>query len=246
MRGQPRFVVQPFGDDDVGQSQSQCAIGGRFGGDMPVGAFGGARTARINHHQLRAGALGVFQVGHKMGRGADRIVPPHNDQFAVGNVFVARGAARAKRGFDGKFGRRATNRALQLARAQTIPETAVTHRHLHQSQRAAVAVRQNSRRPMLGDDGPPACPNFAQGFAPGDGLPFAAAFGANAAQRRLQPVGMVNVVEIRPYLGAQPALGDGMIGVGVKINGTAVFHLGNQAAGIGTIVGASAANFYHG
>jgi hypothetical protein len=37
---------------------------------------------------------------------------------------------------------------------------------------------------------------------------------------------MIDVVEIRPYFGAQPTFGDGMVGVGVKVDSTAVCYLG--------------------
>jgi polyribonucleotide nucleotidyltransferase len=76
------------------------------------------------------------------------------------HIFITLAAAAAQRRLHGKFGRRATNGALQLASPQTIPETAVHHSHLQQTERTAVAVRQNRLGPIFSNDGSPALANF--------------------------------------------------------------------------------------
>lgn len=57
-----------------------------------------------------------------------------------------------------------------------------------------------------------------------------------------QPVGVVDVVKIRPHLAAHPAVGNGVIGVGVEGDGLSIDYLGDEAAGVGAVVGACAAD----
>jgi hypothetical protein len=57
---------------------------------------------------------------------------------------------------------------------------------------------------------------------------------------------VVNVVEIGADFGAEPALSDGVVGVGVEVDSTAVLiDFGDDAAGVGAIMGACAANSFH-
>ena len=53
---------------------------------------------------------------------------------------------------------------------------------------------------------------------------------------------MVDVIQIRPHLAAQPAVGDGVVGVAVESHGAAVDDLGDEAAGVGAVVGAGTAD----
>lgn len=239
---QPGRVVPAVVHDVLRQAEGQGAIAAGVGGQVPVGQFGGARAARIDDHHLGAVFACLEQVRHEVRRGAHRVVAPDDDQLAVLHVFVGLAAAAAQRGLYGKFGRRTANGARQLAGAETVPETAVDHPHLQQPQRAAVAVGQNRFCAKLGNDAPPALANLTNRLIPADLLPLPAALWPDAAQRVGEPVGMVDVVEIRPYLGAQPALGDGVVGVAVELDGTAVFHLRHNAASIGTIMRASPAH----
>jgi hypothetical protein len=145
----------------------------------------------------------------------------------------------SQRGFDGEFGSGPANAALKLASPQPVPKAGAAHAHLHQAKRAAVAVGQNGRRTVLVNDVPPAAGNLGDSFVPGHALPVAAAFGANAAQRVLESLRVVDVLQIGPHFDAEPALGDRMGGVGIKFDSPAIFHLGDDPAGIRTVVGTS-------
>ena len=114
---------------------------------------------------------------------------------------------------------------LQLAGAEAVPETAAGHGHLHQAERAAVAVRQDRLGAEAGDDLLPAAADLGEGFVPGDALPLAAALGADAAQRIQHAVGVVDVIEVGADLGAEPAGGDGVVGVAAEADGAAVLRL---------------------
>ena len=98
---QPGLVVQPLGDEDVGQAQRQGAVGAGQRGEVQVGAAGGRRAARVDDDDLAARPLGLAQERHEVRRGADRVVAPEDDELAVDHVGVGRAPALAERGLDG-------------------------------------------------------------------------------------------------------------------------------------------------
>ncbi len=209
---------------------------------MPVGPGGGTGAAGVDDHELSALALSAAQVGHEMGRGADRVVAPEDDELAVHHVGIGLAVARAQRQLHRGFGGRAANAALQCADTEAVPEPGAGDGHLHQSQGAAVAVGQNGLGPVLLNNLRPAVANQRNGLIPTHTLPLARALRPHAAQRVLQPVGMVDVVQIGAHLGAEPAFGDGVVGVAVEIYRPPILHLGDDAAGVGAVVGAGAAD----
>src|SRR5262249_40771336 len=108
--------------------------------------------------------------------------------------------------------------------------------------RAAVTVRQDRLGAVPGDDVLPARGDFSEGLGPADRLPVAAALGAHPPQRLLEPVGVIHVIEVGAHLGAEPALGDGVVPVAVKADSAAVLDLGDDTTGVGAIVWADAAD----
>ena len=177
------------------------------------------RATRIDDNDLTAGALCLSQKRHEVRRRGDRVVSPDEDELAVQNLAVGRTPAFAEGGLDGHLGRGAADAALQLARAQPVPQPGAGHDHLHQAERAAVAVGQNRLRARLGDDRFPACGDLVDRLFPGDAPPLSAALGSDAAQRIHQAIGMVDVIEVRPHLGAQPAARDGVIRIAAEVDG---------------------------
>src|SRR5215212_4960555 len=65
---------------------------------------------------------------------------------------------------------------------------------------------------------------------------------SDAAHRIFQPVGRVDAVEIWTDLGAEPAPGEGMIGIAVEADGTAIPHLDQGGAGVRAVVRAGTAD----
>lgn len=177
---------------------------------MPICTGGRSRAARIDDDYFAAVFLRSAQERHEMWRSGYRIMTPDDHQAAVGYLLIGWALANTQRGIDGEFGRGATNGSLQAAGAQAVPQARAGDTHLYQPQRAAVAVRQNRFSTVVGDNFPPAAADFGERFLPADLLPLAASFGAGAAQRFLQAIRVVHMIEIRPYLGAEPPLRDWM------------------------------------
>jgi hypothetical protein len=69
-----------------------------------------------------------------------------------------------------------------------------------------------------------------------------ATFRADTSQRVEHAVAVVNVIQVGSHLGTEPALRDGMIGVGVETHGSIVFNFGDDSAGVRAIVGTDAVN----
>jgi hypothetical protein len=57
-----------------------------------------------------------------------------------------------------------------------------------------------------------------------------------------EPVGVINMVEVWPDLGAEPTFGDGIIRVAVEADGAAVLNFRDNATGIGAVVWTGAAD----
>jgi len=53
---------------------------------------------------------------------------------------------------------------------------------------------------------------------------------------------VVDVLQIGAYLAAQPAVGDGVVGVAAKADGAAVHYLDERTTGVRAVVGAGAAD----
>ncbi len=209
---------------------------------MPVGRARRARALGVDDDHDAAAALGGLQERHEVGGGGGRVVAPDEDHVAVDGVGVGHGPARAQGGIDGIFSRRAADGPVELAGPQAVPEAAAADAHVDQAQCAAVAVGQDSRRAIVGDDAPPVVADLADCFVPGDGRPLARALRPHAAQRVGQPVGVVDVLQVGAHLAADPAVGDGVVGVAIEGHGAAVDDLDDGAAGVGAVVGAGAAD----
>ena len=106
-----------------------------------------------------------------------------------------------------------------------------------------VAVWQNRFRTVLVDDSTPALANFTQRFRPTDALPFTTTFRTASPQWMQQPVGMVDMVEIRSHFSTQPTCRNWMIGAGINLDCSALFNLGDHATCIRAIVGTGTVDF---
>src|SRR5262249_34252087 len=154
--------------------------------------------------------------------GADGVVAPEDDELAVDDVLVGGAVALAEGGLDGGLGGGAADAAFELRGAEAVPEAAAGGDPLHPGEGAAVAVGLDGLRAGLGDDRLPPAGDLAEGLAPGDALPLAAAFRTDALQGVGEPAGVVDVIEVGSDLGAEPALGGGVVGVGAEADGPAV------------------------
>jgi hypothetical protein len=55
-------------------------------------------------------------------------------------------------------------------------------------------------------------------------------------ERMHQPVGMIDMLEIRSDLGAKPTASDRVVRIGAKVHGPTVLDLRDNATGIRTVV----------
>ena len=97
-------------------------------------------------------------------------------------------------------------------------------------------------RAILGDDALPAMRDFGEGIVPADPLPHAASLRSGAAQRVRRRVRDVDAIEVGTHFGAEPAVGDGMIRIGLEGDRPAVLDGGDHGAGIRAVMRARAVN----
>src|SRR4051794_36634910 len=152
----------------MADSQGEVAVAAGDGGEVPVRALDRLGATGVDDDDLTAAALSLTQERQEVRSGADRVVPPEDDELAVKHVVVRRAPAFAERRPDGALRSGAANASPELAGAEAGPEAPRGDGILHQAERAAVAVRQDRLRSRLGNDGAPAARDFPNGFVPGD------------------------------------------------------------------------------
>ena len=235
--GEPFLIHQVVFGQDLRDAQRQQSVRARAGAEVQIRPPRAPAPDGIDHHDPASLAVRAADKGHEMGRGADRVVPPENQQTRVEHVVIRRAHAFAQCGAHGVPAARHADGPLQAAGSQAIPEPAAGDGHLHQPQRAAVAVGQDTFRSMGRDQALPAFGDFPDGFLPADSLPLPRPPAARPAQGCGQPVGMVDTFKIGVHLGAEPPVCDRMFRLGLEGDGASLFHPGTDAAGIRAVVG---------
>ena len=79
-----------------------------------------------------------------------------------------------------------------------------------------------------------------QSLVPADALELTAALGADAFHGMQQTVRVVSALGVARHLGAEHAVGHGMVRVALHFGGHTVLHGGDQRAGVGAVVRAGA------
>ena len=141
------IVIEPIVDDElVHQRQRQGAIGARQQRDVFVAFVGGFGLARVDAHQLRAGAFGGLRMAPEMQVAADRIAAPDQDQLGLCEKLDPHADLAAERVDHRLAARGRADGAVEQRRAQLVKEAAVHRLALHQTHGPGVAVRQDRFR----------------------------------------------------------------------------------------------------
>ncbi len=94
----------------------------------------------------------------------------------------------------------------------------------------------------MGDDRTEALTDLGDGVVPGDRRELAGTLRSGSSQRREDPVGVMYSIEEAVDLGAQLALGDGVVGESTKGNGLTVLHGDLPHTRVGAVVVTRAAD----
>ncbi len=167
---------------------------------------------------------------------------PDQDEVALFDFARVHSGFAAKGVLAGRCGGSVADGAFEPGGANAIPQAAGRGHVLDHAEGAAEGIGQDCGAAVLIDDLLPAAGDFGDRVVPGDALPAVGAFGTGAAHGVLQAVSGIDAVEIGADLGAEPTLGDGVIGIGVEVDDPAVFDLGDERATVWAVVGASAAD----
>ena len=117
---------------------------------------------------------------------------------------------------------------------------------LHQSHGAGVGIGQDRLAAMLRDQLFPAGADAFDRLLPADGGKFAGPLGTAPQQRRRQAAGRVDGVLVMQHLGAEQAACDRVVRVAGHTHRVAIIDLDQQAAGVGTVIGADGSMYGHG
>ena len=235
-------MVQPVvGNQLVHQRQGQRRIGARQQRNVFVALFSGFALARVNADQPGAIAFCQLGVAPEVQVAANRIAAPDDDEPGLGKKLHSHADLAAQRMGHAFGAGGGANRAVQKRRPQPVEKPSRHAFALNLAHGAGIAVGQDGFGIARRNNFEARC-NVAERRVPAHRLELAAAFGADALEGLQQPLGMVGALGVARNLVAQHAAGLGMIRVALHPGCDAVFHGGQQGAGVGAVMRAGAAH----
>jgi hypothetical protein len=145
-------VDQVLLDDDVNHRQRQRRIGARADRNMPVGKPCGARPHRIDHHQLRAGLLGLLDERPVVRVGAERVARPQENIFRVHEAFGIDPGRRTDRHHVGRARARVAKGPFRHGGAELVEQGVTDVQPVDDALGAEVAVGQDRLCAICCDD----------------------------------------------------------------------------------------------
>ena len=149
-------VHQAVANHHVHHRQRQRRIAGGLDLHVPVGGFRGARSDRIDDHDLGAAALRFAHQRPEVQVRDDRVRPPQHDEPAVDDLFRIDAGAATDRGRQPRGRHGAADLAIEAAAAHRPEQPPVERGRLNQPLHAGGAVRQDRLRARFrGNRAPP-------------------------------------------------------------------------------------------
>ena len=202
---------------------------------MLVAFVGGFCASRINANESGAVAFGLHGNAPKVQVAGDGVAAPNHNQFGMNKIAGAH-AHRRTHGVQQPLGtRRCTNGTVQQRCAQTMKKPSSHAVALHLAHGASVAVGQYRLRIALRNGLQP-CGDGVQSFFPTDGFKTPLALGTHTLHGVQQTVGVVDAFGVTRHLGAQHAIGGGMIWVAMDCRDLTIHHRAHQGACVGAVV----------
>ncbi len=236
-------IVEPLVDNDVHHAERKRHVGPRTDGDVPVSQPRRARLVRIDHHQLRAVAFGLFHERPQVDVIAVDIRAPGDDVARVRELLGLGADLGAINAADTRLAWRGTNRAVEPRCAQAVKEAVVHRAAIQYPQRPAIGVRKNRLAAELVHDVLEARRDGGQRLVPGDALEIAetalaCTFGRGALHRIEHAVGRINTVQVLCHLSAQKPARYRMLRVPAQAHSfaCALIHGDEYAARVRTVV----------
>ena len=205
-------VGEPFLEEDVHRGAGERAVGAGARHQVDVGHFGRGRAIGIDHDEGRLPLLpGAGDPAHQIDLRRDRIAAPHDDEVGLRDLARVSAALHAGAGTPAGIGERvAIGRMLaRIAHrvAQTLDPVA-----LHEPHGAGIEERPHRLGAEARCGAGESFGHFVERVVPRDRLKAPLALGADAPQRRCQPIGMVLALGIARDLGAHDAGGVAVLG----------------------------------
>ena len=235
-------VVQPVvGDELVHQRQRERRVGARAQGDVLVALVGGFGAARIDAHQACAVAFRLLGQPPEMQVAGNGVAAPDQDQLAFCEMLHLHAHFGAQGGHERFSACAGTDRALKVGGAQLVEKARGHAFALDLPHGAGVAVGEDGLR-VSRRNGFQALGDGVQRFVPAHGCELPAALGAGAFERAQDALRVVGALGVPRDFGAQGTIGVAVLGVALYANRHAAFDCGDQRAGVGAVMRASAAH----
>ncbi len=202
-----------------------------------VGEVGPPVADRIDHDDPRAFLLRRLQDGQHVHVADVGVLPPDQNRFRVDEIEQVVAVLDAEVGELRRVSRSGANVA-RLHGAGSEPREEPVVQVFHHAEGAAASVVQDRGAARLGLDAKHFLGDGVQGIVPGD----LAEAPVPAHQRRGDAVGIVLALEEAARPVAEEAARDRMVGIPLDLEDAAVFHGGDDAAGVGTIAIAGGAD----
>ncbi len=236
-------VVEPiFGHQDVHEPQGQGCVGARTDRDPLVGGPGRAGTQGVDDDHL--GGLGTLaralDQGPKVHVAGQGVGAPQQDQLGVGEVLRVHAHVSTEGVGDPLAARCGADGPAQAAGPEAMKEALGHGLALDQTHGPAVAVLEHGLGAVALDRGSGALADLGDGLGPADRLEAALTLGPHPAQGLAQALGVVGAQEVVVDLGAELALGDGVLGVTPDIDRPLGLDVDRDlpGTGVGAVVGA--------
>ncbi len=222
MRGDVLTIVQPFGNDHVGESQRQRQIAAGVDVEMAVGELGGSRQNGVDGVELRPATASFHDEGPQVNVGSVDVGAPGEDELCIGELLRLGAIAKAQRFREADSSGGGADGPVEPGGSQPVEEAAVHSTAVDHPHGTGVAVRKDCFRPVFLADVTKALRNCAQSLIPGGLNEFAVAFRADSLQRVHEAIRVVVALQVLGNFAAEKAASDGMLGIAAEVRPVAL------------------------
>jgi len=228
--------VQPVVDDQlVHQRERQRAVAAGRQRQVVVALLGRLGAARIDAHERGAGALGGQRDRPEVQVRRDGVAAPDDDQPALGEMLDVHAHLGAVGGGQRVATGVGADGAVEPRGAELVEEARGHALALHHAHGAGVAVGQDglggARRDLAQPRG-----DVVQRLVPRHLHELAAALGPDALERPEHALGVLRAFGVARHLGAQRAVGGGMVGIALQPDDLVALDGDAHRAGVRTVV----------
>ena len=202
----------------------------------------GAAPPGVDHDQLRAPLPRLLDLRPRVDRRRDQVGAPRHDEVRVDHRLRIGPPHRAA----GRLPRDVGAGVADGPRLEPRRPQRVEQRHRKPAVQLplvrAVAVAEDRERPVLADDGLPACHQLVEGLGPAHRLELPGSLGPRPSERGAHAIRRVDELGLAPHLRAHEAGRERLVGIPLDADQPPVVDVREDRAHVGAVVGAHRAD----